>query len=303
MKRFILSLMLLMIFTVCIAQSVNNKKETVYIDLFTKSNDVSSSCVERLRNSFIKKLMDKRRVNVIDLTSNEFQNAETIRGLKASFMYDTISIKNREDEMSALVNCSLIQGHVDSIITKESINDEGNVIYESKVNFTITIVDASTGVIETTETFESIGKCYNKESSIDYSLYVASYRMDDFVEENFKIRGAIVKLKDTKGKRRKKKAETVYINLGSDRELHKRQLFEVYEVVEIAGEKYEYVLGTIRVSEVVSEELSICKVINGGDRVLKFFEDKDENSDDTVLLVKSKKPIVFIDFFPCDIIF
>lgn len=284
MKRTFLSLMFLMAFIACFAQSETGEKETVYIDYFTKSSDVNSSDVETLRNKIIEGITATQRVTVIDVASNEILKAEALRRQETSAMGDATA---RKEEMSTLGAGSLIQGHVTSLVTTKGKDDDGKVFYESIVKFTIKIVDASTGTLKTTESFENNGKSQNKEKSIVKCLDISSYNMETLVEKNFKLEGVIIAVKDIKGKKGKEKAETVYINIGSARGVKEGQPFNVYECVDIAGELSYEEIGRVTVSEIMSPNRSVCKVKKGGDRIQKFLKDNAENGGDAKLVIKS----------------
>lgn len=285
MKRTFLSLMLLMAFVACFAQSETGEKETVYIDYFTKSSDVSSSDVETLRNKIIEGITATQRVTVIDVASNEILKAEALRRQETSAMGDATA---RKEEMSTLGAGSLIQGHVTSLVTTKGKDDDGKVFYESIVKFTIKIVDASTGTLNATESFENKGKSQNKAKSIVKCLDISSYEMETFVENYFKLKGYVIQVKEQNKK--KTKAVSLYINLGSARGIQKGQFFNVYEAVDIAGEISYEKIGRIVTTEIMGQNRSVCKVRKGGDKILNFLKKVAETGSDEKLIIKSDVP-------------
>lgn len=287
MKRIFLSLTLLMAFIACFAQSETAGKETVYIDYFTKSSDVNSSDVETLRNKIIEGFSATQRVKVIDVASNEILKAEALRRQETSAMGDATA---RKEEMSTLGAGSLIQGHVASIITTRKKDSNGNVSYESTVKFTIKIVNASTGTLSATESFDNLGIDDTAETSVARCLDISKASINKFVQKYFKVEGTIVQVKDVKEKKGKKMAETVYINLGSANGLKNGQSFTVYEIVNIAGTMGEQEIGSIKVSQIMSENLSLCEVgKKGGDRIFEIMQESAVSDNGPKIVIRTKE--------------
>lgn len=293
MKRTFLSLMFLMAFIACFAQSETAGKETVYIDYFTKSSDVNSSDVETLRNKIIEGFSATQRVTVIDVASNEILKAEALRRQESSAMGDATA---RKEEMSTLGAGSLIQGHVASIITTRKKDSDGNVSYESTVKFTIKIVDASTGTLTATESFDNLGIDDTAETSVARCLDISNASINKFVQKYFKVEGTIVQVKDVKEKKGKKMAETVYINLGTANGVKKGQAFAVYEIVNVAGTMGEQVIGSIKVSQIMSESLSLCKVgKKGGDRIFDIMQEGAASDNGPKIVIRTKDTTIWDD--------
>lgn len=64
-----------------------------------------------------------------------------------------------------------------------------------------------------------------------------------------------------------KKAKEVYIDLGTNFGVSKGMHFFVYSVKEVAGKQAKKKIGQLKVTEVSDEELSLCKVQNGGKEI------------------------------------
>lgn len=79
-----------------------------------------------------------------------------------------------------------------------------------------------------------------------------------------------------------KKAKEVYIDLGSSMGVEKGTHFFVYSVKEIAGKQAKKKIGQLKVTEVSDDELSLCKVQNGGKEIKIAIESGEE------LLIMSK---------------
>lgn len=282
-----------MAFIACFAQSETAGKETVYIDYFTKSSDVNSSDVETLRNKIIEGFSATQRVTVIDVASNEILKAEALRRQESSAMGDATA---RKEEMSTLGAGSLIQGHVASIITTRKKDSDGNVSYESTVKFTIKIVDASTGTLTATESFDNLGIDDTAETSVARCLDISNASINKFVQKYFKVEGTIVQVKDVKEKKGKKMAETVYINLGTANGVKKGQAFAVYEIVNVAGTMGEQVIGSIKVSQIMSESLSLCKVgKKGGDRIFDIMQEGAASDNGPKIVIRTKDTTIWDD--------
>lgn len=288
MRKILFGLMLLAVSAFGFAQSETGEKETVYIDYFTKSNDVNSSDVESLRSKVIEGMTVTQRVQVIDVSSNDVLKTEALRRQETSAMGDETA---RKEEMATLGAGSLIQGHVTSLVTTKKTYSDGKVYYESVVNFTLKVVDASTGTLRATESFENKATGDTGDLSVVECLDLPSYMMRDFMDKYFKVKGYIVQVKDLNKK--STKAESVYINLGSARGIQEGQAFIVYNVVDIAGELSNEEVGRVKVSQVMSANRSVCKVTKGGDKILEIMQNNAQNGIDSKLIIESDKDSLF----------
>ena len=111
--------------------------------------------------------------------------------------------------------------------------------------------------------------------------------MDDFVDDTFPIEGTLLKVEELNKK--KNKAQTVYIDLGSARGVVAGQKFSVFLETDIAGEVARTEIGSLNAEEVLSANRTLCKVTKGGDAVLKAVNEGQK------LIVISRKMRTILD--------
>lgn len=270
------------------AQTDESGKEKVYIDYFSRTSSIGSSFAEALRAKVIEGIQEMDRVILIDVDSNDALKAEAKRRQEASAMGDATA---RSEEMTTLGAKYLIQGHVVTMDAVRRVDDKGKVSYKGNVSYTLKIVDPSNGTLKGTKTFthEGLTGGYGetKDQAIINTLDYVKISMADFVDEYFKLEGTIVQIESAK----KDKAQTVYINLGSDRGIQPDQKFIVYVEMDIAGELSRKEIGRLNVKEVLSGKRSLCKVNKGGEEILKASKEEKK------LIVVSRKQTLFGGIF------
>lgn len=271
MKKLFLLLTLSFFGLTIFAQTSNDKREKVYIDYFSYSNNVSKSYVDFLRNKVIEGIQQTGRVILIDVDTDEILKKEAQRRQSESAMGDQTA---RSEQMKTLGAKYLIQGHIASATAVRQKDDKGNTYYKGSVSCTLKLVDPSNGVLKNTETFTFDGLTgesgETQEKAILKTIENIAYRMDDYVNANFKIEGAIVQISEVK----KEKAKTVYINLGSAHGMQEDQKLGVFVENNIAGNVFKEEIGQLNITKVLSEELSLCKVLKGDKEIYNRMKDQ-----------------------------
>lgn len=287
MKMFFLSSLMLMC-TVCgFAQNEEGGKEVIYIDYFTRTSSIGSSFAEAVRNKVIEGIQRMDRVQLIDVDSQDALKLEADRRQDESAMGDEAS---RTSQMKSLGAQYIIKGHVVSMNAVKKVTD-GKVSYKGSLSYSLKIIDAATGTLKGTKTFTHEGLTGGSGSTADDAIIktcdYAKLDMDDFIDEYFKLQGTIVQIESVK----KDKAETVYIDLGTNRGIKPDQKFIVYIETDIAGEISLKEVGRLNAKEVVSGKRTLCKVSKGGDLVLKA------SNNNQKLVVISRKQTMFGGMF------
>lgn len=284
MKKSVLCIALCMLAMMGYAQTDENGKETVYIDYFTSASSINKTLAEALRNKAIEGIQAMDRVVLRDVATDEALKAEAQRRQEASAMGDATA---RSEEMTTLGAKYLIQGHIVSMNTTKKVDDKGKVSYKGSVAYSLKIVDPSNGTLKGTKSFSHEGLTGGSGSTPDEAIlstldYV-KISMEDFIDEYFKLEGTIVQVESTK----KDKAQTVYIDLGTNRGIQKSQKFVVYIEMDIAGELSLKEIGRLNVKEVLSGTRSLCNVNKGGEEILKASKEEKK------LVVISRKQTMF----------
>ena len=246
MKKVILSAFVAMFCATGFAQDVT--KEVVNVEGFTYNNDFTASEVATVRRNVVSSLQNTKRIIVVDLTQQASVANEAKKRQNATRMNDNHEVK----DIVELNANFILKGALNSINTvsktgKDLISGNSYTYWESKLSYTIVLIDPATGATAST----------NIEGSAS--------NMKKFIEDCFPVKGTIVAIADGDSK----KAKTVYINLGNDAGMTKGQKLAVYQVIDIAGEKSEKEIGTLTVQESMSATRSLCKVDKGGDIIVK----------------------------------
>jgi len=259
MKKIIFSSILALAASVTSFAQVT--KQVVNVEGFTYSSAFSEVEANTVRNNVIQSLQATKRIIVVDLQQQEAVKAEAERRKSESAMNDEHAVA----DITQLNANYLIKGTLNSIETKseQKKNSEGKVYTQwwTTINYTIQLIDPSTGATQSSYNYKALGLSTEGASSARTDAVNSSVaNMKKFIEEAFPVKGTIVAVADGDAK----KAKKVYINLGNDQGIEKGQKFIVYAVVDIAGEKSEKEVGTLTAEEVMSATRTLCKVNDGG---------------------------------------
>ena len=235
-------------------------KPNVLVEAFTNKSNSSNVACNNLRQEIIAGLIDTERLTILD--------ASTISDLPES----------KNDRLVTLGEMGIqyyIEGTLNSIDTKKSeikgSDGKTKTQYQATINYTLTIIDTSSGITKSSETYKdsyTIGS--TEDEAMLKAIEYAKKRMKRFVDENFKVEAVIKAIDEVD----KKGVKTCYISVGSDLGITKGQIFEVFSKKEIAGEMINSKIGELKVEEVLSGTLTKCSVKNGGNVIKTCFEKK-----------------------------
>lgn len=265
MKK-IFSLMALMMLSFINVFAQDNSQKGICVDEFSYNSSIGTNWVTNLRNNVIEGLLKTGRVQVIDIKT--MQNLPEAKEERLS--------KIREYGADVVV-----KGHYNSLDCKAKTKD-GKTKYETTSDFTLTLESTETGAIIGTQNFNNTWYSgETAEESITSALKEAIDDMRKFVDQNFKME-AIIKALDKVDP--KKGAKTVYISVGSDAGVQVgggidamlngggANIFDVFQEIEIAGEKATKLIGTVKAKEVMGANLTLCTVSKGGVAIKEAFE-------------------------------
>ncbi len=267
---------------------VQNAKPVVYIEYFTAPDNLNETFTEALRSKVIEGIQATNRVELRDVASQAELSKEAERRKAESAMADETA---RMSEMRTLGANFIITGDISIMEAAKKTDDEGKVSYKGTVRWSIKVIDASDGTLRITRSFDHSGITgktgESPEQAILKTCDYAKISMGDFVDDTFPIEGTLLKVESLS--KRKDKAQTVYIDLGSARGIVKGQKFSVYLETDIAGEIARTEIGSLNAEEVLSANRTLCKVTKGGEEVLKAANEGQK------LIVISRKARTFLD--------
>ncbi|NDV58101.1 hypothetical protein [Bacteroides sp. 519] len=286
MKKIFAFLVLTLVFSsVTFAQAFDEPKPkpTVYIDYFKRTSDVPFSLAEGLRNGVIGGIQKMNRVILIDVDSQDVLRIEESRRNSEGISAGDDNEMDRLAVMGQLGAQFLITGHVASITTSWVDGKDGKPgYYSAKASLTVKVINPNNGTLIGTESFTASGTAKERQAAMAAACS-ATFDMDDFVDNYFKIEGSIIEVNKSK----KDKAEEVYINVGSAHGVISNQKFTVYIAREVAGRVARKEVGRLNVKSVEGDDISLCKVNKGGEEILKAF-----NEENKIIVVSRKQTLL-----------
>ena len=270
------------------ANALETKKAVLGVEAVTYSSDFSKEEAETIRNLIINAVQNTGRVIVADhnSTTDSALKAESERRKQESAMD-----ANTVADMVSLNANSLMTIHLDHLlVTKEIYEDteyvkvgdktekrvKGRYPYlKATLAYTVKITDCANGAVQFQETFTASDGSYsiynNAPTYSDPDAARAGVIRKSVNEDSFKLiilntfraQGKILQV----DKGDAKKAKTVYVSLGSEDGVEAKQILEVYNEIDIAGEVSRKLCGELEVEEVLGASRCLAKVKKGGDTI------------------------------------
>lgn len=101
------------------------------------------------------------------------------------------------------------------------------------------------------------------EKAIDNALEQLTGKIAEYYNNLFPLHASVIE----RGEAKKDKQKEVYIDLGSNDGVVKGLQLDVYVTGNVAGRETRTNIGRIKIEEVQGEEISLCKVTKGADKV------------------------------------
>lgn len=264
------SLLAVVLFCVTAAFAQGNEKRNVCVDEFDYNSKIGSNWVANLRNNIVQGLMKTGRLNVIDIANLS----------DLSKVNEERLVQLRQSGVEVL-----IKGHYNSLECVAKTKD-GKTDYETRSDFSLTLVNTENGAVIGTQNFKNTWYSGSTEAeSITKALEEAIGDMRKFVDNNFKME-AIIKAIDQVDP--KKGVKTAYVTLGSDAGIQPGQVFDVYQEIEVVGEKVTKMIGAAKAKEVVSAGLTLCTITKGGVEIKAAFD----NNVKLIVISKAKSNLL-----------
>ena len=268
------------------ANSQELKKTVLGIEDITYSSDFYPAEVEQIRNNIISAIRNTNRVIVVDhskTTNKALANESERRKQEAAMDANTVA------DMGTLNANSLMTIHLDNInATQEmyedyeykKVGDKTQKVlkgrypyYKGSIAYTVKITDCETGAVQNQQNFShEVGGYSTFAHKADFDsrdkaragILSRSVNQDEFtilILNTFKAAGKILQMDEGNDK----KVKSVYVSLGSEDGVSKKQVLEVYKEVDIAGEKSQKLIGEVEIAEIMGPNRCLAKVKKGGD--------------------------------------
>lgn len=242
MKKSITFILLALLgLQVCHAQ-YTEKKSVIALGDFTGANG------EALRNAFTSSL-SKCRISVTVINWNDVKS----------------------DSLMAATVDYIITGNAGNV-SVSTTTLSSTTYYNSSIPFSLTMMDAHTNQVIDSRSTQRKSSMSNRDASIRDCLNLEGSVIEEcnaLIYKNCAIRVPIQVIQDM----RKNKVQTVIIAGGSDIGICKGLFFDVQLETEIAGKKVYRNIGEATAEEVLSEELTLCKITKGHKEITKMLDD------------------------------
>lgn len=166
-----------------------------------------------------------------------------------------------------------------SIVSKSETTKDGkgnkhtDTSYRSNVSVTVNLKDPADGSVVDSRTFTiSDSDLYwmtSGEKAMTNALERLTSKVSDYYNHLFPLHASIIE----RGESKKNKQKEVYIDLGAGDGVYKGQQFDVLTVKTIAGKEARTIIGRLKIEEVEGDEISLCKVTKGSDKIKTAFDE------------------------------
>ena len=158
-------------------------------------------------------------------------------------------------------------------ITPEDKKKQPYDVFKGQVSATLHLKDVHTDAVISTETFSVSGSdgswIETAEGALNDAMNALSWRITNYFNNCFPLRAHIVE----QGEVKKEKLKGVFIDIGTAAGAFKEQHYDVYVVRLIAGKEAKHKIGRLRITEVMGDDISQCKVTKGGEEIKAALDD------------------------------
>lgn len=197
--------------------------------------------------------------------------ASIVSGISCSWRLNATEDGLSQDEIESDAPVLFTDGYINNIssTTKTDKTSDGKThkYYRCLISVTVNLKNPRTGEVVDTHTFKvSEDDCSwlaSVEKAMDDARSTLNRKVCNYYGHKYPWTGSIVEGASTK----KDKQKEVYVSLGSAHRMYKDAKLIVYAVRTVAGRESRSEIGTLKVEEVQGEDLSLCKVTHGGDKI------------------------------------
>lgn len=192
-------------------------------------------------------------------------------------------------EDSSVQHDYLLSGNILNISTTTKVEtpvkkgSSANEYFKALITITLNISNVANGEVINSHMFNisesDLGWLGSRDRAMSDALTILSKRVASYYNSIYPLHASVVERGDVD----KDKQKTVYIDLGSALNVEEGMQFDIYSVREIAGKEARTEIGRLKISKVMGEDISLCKVTKG-DKQLKTALDNNE-----MLVVTSRK--------------
>ena len=255
-RCFLLGLLL------CITSGIHSQKQTIYVDNFYSEINVIAATVTQIRSAVIDEIGNTNRVRLVDALT--VAPAEEVAPIEKALQYRAQYL---------LQGTILHREATDDGISSPRFHSRENS-YKEAFTLRLQLIRTSDGTTIFSRNYEETGSSSGKDASqynaTENALLNTRYEVRTFIEQYFRVHGAIVNMASHNAR----KAKKVYINLGYEDPIKEGQRFDVTIEKSLPdGGTVPEKIGEVRISEIVGARYSVCKVMSkGADNILEAWD-------------------------------
>ena len=197
--------------------------------------------------------------------------ASIVSGISCSWRLNATEDGLSQEEIESNAPVLFADGYINNIssTTKTDKTSDGKThkYYRCLISVTVNLKNPRTGEVVDTHTFKvSEDDCSwlaSVEKALDDARSSLNRKVCNYYGHKYPWTGSIVEGASIK----KDKQKEVYVDLGSAHRMYKGAKLIVYTVKTVAERESKSEIGTLKVEEVQGEDLSLCKVTHGGDKI------------------------------------
>lgn len=197
--------------------------------------------------------------------------ATIVSGISCSWRLNATEDGLSQEEIDSDAPVMFADGYINSIssITKTDKSSDGKIhkYFRCLISVTVNLKNPRTGEVIDTHTFKvSEDDCSwlaSVEKAMDDARSSLNRKVCNYYGHKYPWTGSILEGASAK----KDKQKEVYVDLGSAHRIYKGAKLIIYSVRTVAGRESRSEIGTLKVEDVQGEDLSLCKVTHGGDKI------------------------------------
>lgn len=206
----------------------------------------------------------------------EAVRASVVNGLSRVRLLSPFDGQFQTEELESNIPVLYADGTINNISTIKKTETSGknvNTYYRGLVSVTVNLKDAHDGTVVNSNTFNitdsDLSWIGSTEKAMSNALEYLSSKIAKYYNSVFPLYASIVEGGDVK----KDKQKEVYIDLGESDGASKGLQFDVYQLKTVSGKEAKTMIGRLKIEEVEGDEISLCKVTKGGDRIKAALEE------------------------------
>ena len=213
----------------------------------TEGNGVQSQWVAKMRSSILSGLTATGRLDVIDGASLNGLSSDTGQALA---------------QLAEVGGQFYLEALLEDISTGSETLSSGKTNYKAKLEYSYKLYDVASGKVLSNKKLSHYGSSVDgRDAAISGAYGLIDDDIAQMVNTVFRVTAEIKAIDETHPK---KGIVSVYLGAGADDGVTVGNIFEIFKVMDVAGEQITSKIGEMKVAEVKSATLSLCKVTKGG---------------------------------------